>query len=601
MTINNVILPKQATKNTLSLIWHFVKKRPFLFLTYQLFAFGTAIDLIIWPLFIAHITQILYDIEKMKENAFVLCQNAIIFYGIILLISHLLTRAKAYFLANFVVPKLEYDISSTMMEYTLNRTHSFFINTNATELVSRIEMLSFNCTTLIENFVGTLMPNLFATIWIAFGLFFYHWSLGVCMVTAVTIHLSILVFYTKKTSNIMNTNSTAYNTLIAKMSDTMYNVQTVKSFANKATELKLLKIFFGRYMNTHVKSLMFTERMNWGFTITHLLFTGVIFIFLLIKLFSIGSISADDVNYALYVVVTSLLYSIWMFSDALPRLFVETGFCDETLKVLCHDEQFERTSVENITFKTGNIEFKNIDFGYEESNLLFNNFNLNIKNNEKIGLVGLSGSGKTTLINLIAANFNVNGGQIIIDGHDISTLSQDSVRKNIATIPQDPMLFNRSILDNIKYGDTSASFSDVVEAAKLAYADDFILDLDNGYHTIVADRGARLSGGQRQRIAIARAILKNSPILILDEATSALDKETEKLIQDSLQNLMKNKTAIVVAHKLETITKMDRILVFDAGKIVEEGTHQSLLADPKSYYSKMWNIGKEVACETLIA
>ncbi len=602
MTSN--ILPQFATKNTYSLIWYFVKRRPLLFIFYQICALGTALDLIVWPLLIAYFTNILYDIELAKNldlmtQAFSVCKKAIIMYVLLIILSHLLLRAKAYLMANFVVPKLEYDISSKMTEYILNREQSFFIDMNSTELVSRIEMLANNSCVLIENCIGILIPNLFAAFWLAGSMFYYHWTVGVCVVSSVIIHFLILVLLTPKISQIMTINSNAYNTLIAKMSDTFYNISSVKAFANKLHEVKLVKIFFNRYMNTHVKSIMLTEKMNWAFTITHIILIGGGFIYLIVHLFSISKISADSISYALFA-VNNLLYCIWLFSDALPRLFVEIGFCNETITSLCNPTGFERIEGDKITFKTGKIEIKNMCFGYNDQDLLFENYNLNIKDKEKIGLVGFSGSGKTSLTNLITGNFNILSGYIKIDGHDISKLPHDVIRENITVIPQEPTLFNRSILENIRYGKINATFDEVVAAAKMAYAHDFILDMDNGYHTTAADRGARLSGGQKQRIAIARAIIKDSPIIILDEITSALDKKNEKNIQDSIFKLIENKTAIIIAHKLETIVKMNRILVMNHGKIMEEGTHEELLKNSKSYYSKMWNIGKEAANGRLI-
>ncbi|MCH2037632.1 MAG: ATP-binding cassette domain-containing protein, partial [Rickettsiales bacterium] len=218
-----------------------------------------------------------------------------------------------------------------------------------------------------------------------------------------------------------------------------------------------------------------------------------------------------------------------------------------------------------------------------------NNKNIIIKPGEKVGLVGFSGSGKTTFINLILRFYDIESGTITIDGQDISTISQESLRRNIAMIPQDTSLFHRSIMDNIRYGLLDASDEEVRMAAKHAHADEFIEKLPEGYHSMVGERGIKLSGGQRQRIAIARAILKNAPILILDEATSALDSVNEKFIQDGLHNLTQNRTTIVIAHRLSTLLEMDRILVFDKGSIIEDGPHQDLLKQ-NGHYAYMWNM-----------
>ncbi len=202
--------------------------------------------------------------------------------------------------------------------------------------------------------------------------------------------------------------------------------------------------------------------------------------------------------------------------------------------------------------------------------------------------MGYSGSGKSTFVSLILRLYEVTDGRILIDGHDIKDITEDSLRRNIALIPQDPSLFHRSIMDNIRYGRTDATDEEVIEAAKSSHAHEFISRLPEGYQSLVGERGVKLSGGQRQRIAIARAILKKAPILILDEATSQLDSVTESYIQESFGALMQGKTTIVIAHRLSTLLHMDRILVFDKGKIVEDGTHHELLKSG-GLYKTLWD------------
>ena len=206
-----------------------------------------------------------------------------------------------------------------------------------------------------------------------------------------------------------------------------------------------------------------------------------------------------------------------------------------------------------------------------------------------MGLVGYSGAGKSTFVNLILRFFSVEKGRILIDGQDIAHVTLESLRNNVALIPQDPILFHRSLEDNIRYGQVEASSKEVIAAAKLAHCDEFIKKNPNGYQALVGERGTKLSGGEKQRIAIARAMLLKAPILILDEATSALDSVTEKYIQDSLEKLMEKRTTIVVAHRLSTLAKMDRILVFDKGKIIEQGSHHQLLKK-NGHYAHMWHM-----------
>ncbi len=238
----------------------------------------------------------------------------------------------------------------------------------------------------------------------------------------------------------------------------------------------------------------------------------------------------------------------------------------------------------------GAIEFKGVDFCYHKTRKVIDNFNLKIKSKERIALIGPSGSGKTTVVKLLLRMNDVARGEILIDGKNIAKVTQDSLRENISLVPQNPILFHRTLMENICYGKPNASKQQAISAAKKARADEFISVFPNKYNTYVGERGVKLSGGERQRVAIARAILKNAPILVLDEATSSLDSHSEKLIQEAIEELMKNKTVIVIAHRLSTIRKMNRILVIDHGKIIEEGTHQELLAKARGKYKRLWEL-----------
>jgi ATP-binding cassette subfamily B protein len=225
----------------------------------------------------------------------------------------------------------------------------------------------------------------------------------------------------------------------------------------------------------------------------------------------------------------------------------------------------------------------------EVQDAIFDDLNLTIEPKSKVGLVGFSGAGKTTLIKLLMRYYDLDDGTIEIDGQDISNCTQESLRNNIALIPQDPLLFHRTIMENIRYGQLDATDEDIINASKIANCHEFIVNLPNGYDTLVGERGVKLSGGQRQRIAIARAVLKDAPILILDEATSALDSYTERLIQDSLDNIMQHRTVIAVAHRLSTLQNLDRIIVFEHGKIIEDGSHDELLKKGGKY-AMLWSM-----------
>ena len=317
--------------------------------------------------------------------------------------------------------------------------------------------------------------------------------------------------------------------------------------------------------------------------------TNVSGLALSVYLASKGSIPASSiiVVFAYYTLVTRFM---WEFNGIYRRL--ETALADASqFTELILDEPLIKDPdlpTQNQVRK-GNIVFEKVTFSYENNdNELFKDFNLTIKSGEKIGLIGRSGGGKTSITKLLLRFIDIESGALKIDEIKINKMTQKDLRSLIAYVPQDPVMFHRTIAENIAYGKPNSTKEEMVEAAKKAHAHEFIKDLSIGYDTLVGERGVKLSGGQRQRVAIARAILRNAPILLLDEATSALDSESEVLIQDALKKLMKNRTAIVIAHRLSTVQNMDRIIVLEKGQIIEEGNHKELISK-NGTYAKLWS------------
>ena len=286
-----------------------------------------------------------------------------------------------------------------------------------------------------------------------------------------------------------------------------------------------------------------------------------------------------------------LTESLWDFASITKAYYEAFSDAQEMAIILNTPYGVEDKVTKSLDKIKGEVIFENVTYIYDQNNTkVFDNFSLTIPAGQKISIVGTSGAGKSTFVNLLMRLFNLTTGKILIDNIDISTISQKNLREQIAFVPQDPALFHRTLMENIRYGKRDATDEEVREASHLANCDKFIDKLPLGYNTYVGERGIKLSGGERQRVAIARAILKDAPILILDEATSALDSESELLIQDALHNLIKNKTTIVIAHRLSTIRAMDRIIVIENGKIIEDDNHNQLVGKEGGIYKKLWDI-----------
>lgn len=375
--------------------------------------------------------------------------------------------------------------------------------------------------------------------------------------------------------------------------DAVSNSNLIKSFANYFYE----KHYFYSFLKTAVRSEQKEMTKNawleyFGQSVFDLMqITSLCFVFIF---WYQQNINLADVILCL-TLIERLMRDVANLGFFVGEFFQRYGEVQDGLTLIYKPcKVVDLPNASNINMKNKSFKLEHLYFGYSKENKLFKDFNLTIKSGEKIGLVGDSGAGKSTLINLLIRYFDVDSGRILLGGEDISQVRQESLRSKIAIIPQDTSLFNRSIMENIRYGNTKATDEEVILAAKKAYADEFIEQLPQGYNSKVGERGVMLSGGERQRIAIARAILKNAPVLILDEATSALDSVSEKYIQKSLKQLMKGKTVIAIAHRLSTLQEMTRLIVLKKGQIVEDGTHEDLLAKHGAYYKyyKIQNFNK---------
>lgn len=415
------------------------------------------------------------------------------------------------------------------------------------------------------------------------GLFIFVWAVVyVPLISKLSIRLNRLVFEETESRH----------ALIGQISDKITNMISLFSFASRKRELKALsdkmtQDFIPKQIRVY-KFDFLIQVVGGALYLIMFAFT----LFFMIHLRMSGSVSVGDFAFVFGISIV-VAEDIWHATISMQDFARAMGDLKSALTILKIPQQnLDRKGAPPLVVKNPQIEFKHLSFGYNKKNIVFESLNLRIRAGEKVGLVGHSGAGKSSLVNLLLRYFPINQGEILIDDQDISTVTQDSLRENIAVIPQDTLLFHRTLLDNIRYGNPKATDAEVIEASKRAHIHDFILTLPEQYEAYVGERGIKLSGGQRQRIAIARAILKDAPILVLDEATSSLDSQTEKLIQESLNFLIddKRKTVIAIAHRLSTLKHMDRILVLDKGKVVEEGTHAQLIRRKSSLYKKLWEL-----------
>ena len=410
---------------------------------------------------------------------------------------------------------------------------------------------------------------------------------AILMVFSV-IYLVTATIITKKVRKLGALQSEAESEQTGYLADSVTNVMAIKSFSGSAYERRQFEKITSHTRDRLLDLMRGSQRQQIYFTA---MTNSIMAISLAMAVIGVMAFHADLATMFIILNYTaSIATLLWGFSNNALRTYNRAlGDAKEMTEILQIEPSVkDPANPEKPRISAGAIEFKAVDFTHKGSDdALFHKLNLHIKPGEKIGLVGHSGSGKTTMTRILLRFSDIDGGEILIDGQNIANITQDDLRSNISYVAQEPLLFHRSIRENIAYGKRDASDEAVIDAAKKAHATEFIDLLPDGYQTLVGERGVKLSGGQRQRIAIARALLKDAPILVLDEATSALDSESEVLIQDALWKLMENRTAIVIAHRLSTIQKMDRILVLENGEIIEEGSHQTLIKQ-KGMYAKLW-------------
>ena len=420
-------------------------------------------------------------------------------------------------------------------------------------------------------------------------IYYYIPMLAGALVAWTLIYTLISYWYARWAIKFWKKNAKDDSQVTAELADSLTNIFNVKIFAAKKSEAFRFKNTIDKRRKSRSWAWMSGTFMGVWQGVMMISFE-IFLIYSMIGAWSEGALSLGTI-FAIQTFVGIVFRNLWElgrlfqdYSNALADAEEMTEILHQTPNIL------DAKNTKKCRIKNGEIEFKNVYFAYETeeaSPQVFDNFNLHIKAGQKIGLVGESGAGKSTFVNLLIRFMDTDKGEILIDEQNISSITQDDLRKNIAYVPQDPILFHRTLKENIAYGKPNATDEEIIAAAKAAHAHDFIGTFTEGYDTLVGERGVKLSGGQKQRIAIARAMLKQAPILILDEATSSLDSKAEQHIQAALEELMKGRTTLVIAHRLSTLRQMDRIVVFERGRITEDGNHKQLTTK-KGKYAELW-------------
>ncbi|HEY4509356.1 MAG TPA: ABC transporter ATP-binding protein [Candidatus Paceibacterota bacterium] len=493
------------------------------------------------------------------------------------------------YMYDFMQSKVMSNLRQNAFNYTIKHSHTFFANSFSGGLVQKVGRLSRAFEGLTDTISFNLMPlviTVVGSIWVTY-LIAPIISLVMVIWVVITVIFSFL-FSTWKLkydteSSAADSRTTGY------LSDSITNNSAVSFFTGHEYESS----GFQGVSDDQAKKTLFSWRLGEIVDAVQSLLIMLVEFFIfyyMIRYWSLGLVTIGTFVLAQTYII-GLAQQLWGLNRIVRNFYQHIADSKEMVEIMLTPHEIQDVpDAKKLNVTRGEIVFDDVSFSFGGNSHAIKNLSVNIKAGEKVAVIGPSGAGKTTFVRLIMRMYNVTKGSISIDGQDISKVTQDSLRENISFVPQDPILFHRTLMDNIRYGRRDASDAEVVEAARLAHCAEFIENLPLKYETFVGERGIKLSGGERQRIAIARAILKKALILIFDEATSSLDSYSESLIQDALEKLMKECTTIVIAHRLSTVKKMDRIISMNDGRIVEEGTHDELSNVESGLYKKLWDL-----------
>lgn len=489
---------------------------------------------------------------------------------------------------SYVEPFIMSDLSDEAFAYLMGHSHDFFISNFAGTLTRRVTRYARSFENILDTLSFTFISTFLYTLGVIFVLSQRSYLLGIAVFVWTTLFIALQIFLARKMQPLRIERAKQDSAMTGAISDSVGNHQPVALFAAEGYERSLFKAAVDTWRKATLRAWI-ADSWVWAILTLFAILIQVGLLAVGVHYWGLGLFTVGDIV-LIQVYIIGLVDRTFDINRAMRSLYDSFADAYEMIAIFEQPHEIDdKVNALNLRVADGTINFNNVSFNFDETRDILRDFNLSIKSGEKIALVGASGAGKSTVTKLLLRLHDVSKGSIAIDTQDTSVVTQQSLRRSIAYVPQEAVLFHRTLMDNIRYGDLDATNEQVYEASKKAHAHEFIFALPEGYDTYVGERGVKLSGGERQRIAIARAILKNAPILVLDEATASLDSQSEHLIQEALAVLMEGKTVIVIAHRLSTIMKMDRIIVMDKGEIVAQGTHNELLAQD-GLYAKLWSI-----------
>ena len=572
------------SQNLWSFIWHFLKPYKHIVLIYTCIALLAGC----WGPFNSMLIKYMVNCLSSNQIGNV---SALTWPGVLLVLNFIVFdnftwRSIGYLNYKFQ-PVIKNKIISESFDFVLGSSHQFFNDNLSGRISSQINTLADNIERILHQISADFLRG-FSLLIIALvsmysvnPTFFYILAVWFVAFSLFSIVMS------KQLVNLSDIHTESESAISGQLVDSISNVSNIRIFARRPFEVGRLEEALIVTKEKFQKKELFLVTLHSAQGALIAIMLGFM-VYFLVNLYGKHLVSVGD-----FVLILGLGMDVahitWYTMSRVDDFNQAVGKCKQSLSCLIVPQEIQdKKDAASLLITKGQITFSDVKFHYKGTEPLFQNKSITIEPGQKIGLVGYSGGGKSTFVNLILRLYDITDGHILIDNQDIRNVTQDSLRKHIAMIPQDPSLFHRTLMENIRYGRIDATDEEVIEAAKKAHAHEFIAKLPQGYESPVGERGVKLSGGQRQRIAIARAILKNAPILILDEATSQLDSVTERDIQESLWELMQDKTTIVIAHRLSTLLHMDRIIVFSEGKIMEDGTHTELTASG-GLYKTLWD------------